>query len=313
MKRLAVTTVVLALSLPLYAAEPADSLGCESGVKRSVAGAGVSLVVNAAATEVLKAAVSEMRPDRSDNSSFPSRHTSYAFTVASVAAHELARFSPFWVPAAHTVANAVAMQRVFAGCHYPSDALAGAALGIISGEVGYAVADLIFDSVKARHHASANLPSLSAETVALIPLAGHSSPGLTTGCGIESVITFSLPAGDISGFGLSARLRDVPVYDNGVYAAMLKSAAVTAEGYLRTSLPDPCWELEGRISAGLMRNFSRPCGAAPSWSGLGAVSAAVSRQLGRRLSVGCRAGCDLTRRAGCDAALTVAIVTKAQF
>lgn len=282
-------------------------------VKRAVAGAGVALVVNAAATEVLKASVHEMRPDRSGNSSFPSRHTSYAFTVASVAVHELVRFSHFWVPAAHTVANAVAMQRVYAGCHYPSDALAGAALGIVSGEVGYAVSDLISGCQPSRTYAADNLPALSASTVALILLGGRSSAGPSIGCGIESVLSLSLPAGEFWGLGLSARLRDMPVYADAVYEAMLKSFAVTADGYVCTQFAAPCWELEGRLSAGVIRNFSHPGGAAPSWSGLAAVSATVSRQLCRRLGVGCRVGCDLTRRAGPDAALSVALVTRAQF
>lgn len=315
MRRIAVVIAVLSSLTAAWGAEKGDSAVCPAPfeVKRAAAGAGVTLVVNAAATEVLKAAVHEMRPDRSDNSSFPSRHTSYAFAAASVAARELARFSPFWVPAVHTAANAVAMQRVYAGCHYPSDVLAGAALGIVSGEVGYAVSDIIFGRRPSRTYAADNLPAISASTVAVIPLGGHSSAGLSAGCGIESAVSFSLPASDVLSLGISARMRDMPVYADAVYAAMLKSFALTADGSVCTCLGAPCWQIEGSVSAGVIRNFSRPGGSAPAWSGIAAVSATVSRQLCRRLSAGARIGCDLTRRAGPDAALTVALVTRAQF
>ncbi len=315
MRRLTVIfTLIVAWPLFLKGA-PADTIAVSRSleVKRSVAGAGVAIVANAALTELLKSSVNEMRPDRSDNSSFPSRHASYAFTLASVASHELARFSPVWVPLSQTVANLIGMQRVYTARHFPSDVLAGAALGTLSGELGYAVSRLIFGSAPRRSYAADNLSDLSASTVALIPLAGRPASGLGTGCGIESALRLSLPAGDMWGLGASLRLRDLPVYRDAVYDAMLKSFAVTADAYLTTPVFDSAWAVDGRLALGVIRNFSRPSGVAPSVSALADVSAGLYRQLCRRLSIGCRLGCDYTKRPGPDAALSVALVTKAQF
>ncbi|MGW7054323.1 phosphatase PAP2 family protein [Streptomyces sp. NPDC054887] len=64
--------------------------------------------------------------ERPDSSSFPSGHTAAAvgFTVA-------VSFTSPWIGAAAAVPTAmVAVQRVQAGAHYPSDVAAGAAIGV---------------------------------------------------------------------------------------------------------------------------------------------------------------------------------------
>jgi hypothetical protein len=67
----------------------------------------------------------------SSNQSFPSGHTTEAFTVASVIA---ARSSGWVVPTlAYTVASLVAYDRLNDRQHFPSDVVAGAALGISVG------------------------------------------------------------------------------------------------------------------------------------------------------------------------------------
>jgi hypothetical protein len=67
----------------------------------------------------------------SSNQSFPSGHTTEAFTVASVIA---ARSSGWVVPTlAYTVASLVAYDRLNDRAHFPSDVVAGAALGISVG------------------------------------------------------------------------------------------------------------------------------------------------------------------------------------
>ena len=86
---------------------------------------GSSAAINLALTEALKSSVHEMRPDRHDNHSWPSRHTSWAFTAASVLSHELYDRSAWWVVGSHTVANAVALQRTFSNRHFPKDILGG--------------------------------------------------------------------------------------------------------------------------------------------------------------------------------------------
>ncbi len=83
--------------------------------------------VDAAVTVALKYTIKERRPDGEDNHSFPSAHTSGAFTAA-----EFLRGRYGWeygLPA-YGVASFVAFSRVAAHKHYVADVLAGAAIGI---------------------------------------------------------------------------------------------------------------------------------------------------------------------------------------
>lgn len=79
---------------------------------------------------LLKGLVNRDRPDHSQssrwNSSFPSGHTISWFSLATVYGIKYPRLiAPLAV-----VGVGVAYSRVYFGCHYPTDVLAGAALGI---------------------------------------------------------------------------------------------------------------------------------------------------------------------------------------
>lgn len=112
-------------------------------LQRGVAAAS-GLVVNAAATEVLKHTVHKMRPDRSDNRSFPSRHTSWAFAVSSAVSTQLGGLSPWWSVGSYALASAVGYQRVYSHRHFTSDVIGGAGIGIVSAEIGNLIARAIF-------------------------------------------------------------------------------------------------------------------------------------------------------------------------
>ncbi len=88
-----------------------------------------SAALDLAVTYGLKYTVSERRPNGEDNQSFPSAHSSVAFTSA-----EYLRKRYGWeygIPA-YGVAAFVAYSRVEADKHYVHDVLAGAAIGIAS-------------------------------------------------------------------------------------------------------------------------------------------------------------------------------------
>ena len=78
----------------------------------------------------LKRGVGRVRPDGSNSLSFPSGHSSTAFTVATIVDHHYGRPASI---AAYAAASFVAASRLDAGKHYLSDVVAGATLGYIVG------------------------------------------------------------------------------------------------------------------------------------------------------------------------------------
>jgi len=89
-----------------------------------------ALVVNGAYTGLLKHTVRRDRPDASDSLSFPSGHSSTAFSLATVASHHYG-----WkvgVPA-YALAAGIGLSRIERDRHHLSDVIAGAALGLVVG------------------------------------------------------------------------------------------------------------------------------------------------------------------------------------
>ena len=93
-----------------------------------------SLAATQVAVEVLKRLTSRERPDHSDHESFPSGHTAFAFAGATLLANAIEDDTDgranhlgylFYLPALY-----VAIDRVEAGKHYPSDVGVGALIGI---------------------------------------------------------------------------------------------------------------------------------------------------------------------------------------
>jgi undecaprenyl-diphosphatase len=69
-----------------------------------------------------------------DEFSFPSGHTAAAFVFALVVGVSF----PVMAPLLFLLAVLIAVSRVYFGVHYPTDVLAGAALGTASGAIGIA-------------------------------------------------------------------------------------------------------------------------------------------------------------------------------
>ncbi|HEX7253164.1 MAG TPA: phosphatase PAP2 family protein [Thermoanaerobaculia bacterium] len=92
-------------------------------------------------TNILKPVFGRERPETSNNAtlfkplssnySFPSGHATLAFSVASVIAVRSSGW--FWPTLAYTTASVVAFDRVNDRAHFPSDVIAGAAIGISVG------------------------------------------------------------------------------------------------------------------------------------------------------------------------------------
>jgi hypothetical protein len=78
----------------------------------------------------IKAASHRMRPDGSASNSFPSGHASSCVVLATVVN---SYYGKKWGIPLYAFAGLVAMSRIDKGSHWPSDVIAGAALGYISG------------------------------------------------------------------------------------------------------------------------------------------------------------------------------------
>lgn len=85
-----------------------------------------------------------MRPDGSTDNSFPSGHTATAFMAATMLHKEYGNVSPWISIGGYSLATATGMMRVVNNRHWMSDVLVGAGIGILSTELGYFLADLIF-------------------------------------------------------------------------------------------------------------------------------------------------------------------------
>lgn len=316
MKRLASLWIVIFLTaIECPAVERPDTLqparGCGFSLCSTLFGASSSIAINASLTELLKDNIRAKRPDGNGDHSFPSRHASYAFTVASILSHELYGFSPLWVSTSHTLANVVAMQRVYSSRHYPGDVLAGAALGIASTELGYCISRWIFPNDRCRNLLAPayNARSLTTSTLSLITFPSHSH-GLAVGSGIESAAALSFPLSEYLGAGATFSVRSHPVYLDGSYIGGLNGAALTADAYACHSLG--FWQVDGRLSVGMIHNFDRPSKAA-SWAPLFNFSAAFTRRVARGIMVGPCLGLDITDRPSALCAMTAGLVIKAEF
>lgn len=106
--------------------------------------AAASFVVSAGVAYTLKHTVKEWRPDHSDQKSFPSGHTTFAFAGAAVLHKEYWHVSPWISVAGYTVATATAIDRIAKDRHHWYDTVAGAGIGILGTELCYYVSDKVF-------------------------------------------------------------------------------------------------------------------------------------------------------------------------
>lgn len=104
----------------------------------------MSIALMAGIVNSLKYSTKVERPDGSDRFSFPSGHTATAFMTATMLAKEYGFRSPWVGIGAYTVASATGLMRMANNKHWLSDVLTGAGIGIVSTELGYYFADLIF-------------------------------------------------------------------------------------------------------------------------------------------------------------------------
>ncbi len=119
--------------------------------------ASLALVIGALITNVtLKNLVARVRPyevvpdlmciiEKQHSFSFPSGHTCASFAAAFALYKTLPRR---WGIACLVLAALISLSRLYVGVHYPSDVLAGAAVGIFAGWAGTALVNYILEKRK---------------------------------------------------------------------------------------------------------------------------------------------------------------------
>lgn len=112
---------------------------------RFFASAAMSYGIMALLVNTIKYTAKEMRPDGSTANSWPSGHTATSFVGATILHKEygLTR-SPWFSVAGYGIATATGVMRVLNNRHWVSDVLSGAGIGILSGELAYALSDIFF-------------------------------------------------------------------------------------------------------------------------------------------------------------------------
>ncbi|MBT5633601.1 MAG: phosphatase PAP2 family protein [Nitrospina sp.] len=115
-------------------------LGENYKMERTALLATESFLVTSLFTTVIKAGIGRARPDTTDsssstfsgpfssNNSFPSGHTSTAFAIATVVAHEYEE-NPMMAPISYGIASLTGLSRINDDQHWASDIFLGAALG----------------------------------------------------------------------------------------------------------------------------------------------------------------------------------------
>lgn len=129
---------VVMLGMKTFGVESRSSWG------RMLASDAFSALLMGSVVNTLKQTTHVVRPDGSNDHSFPSGHTATAFMTATMLTKEYGHKSPWIGIGAYTVASATGLMRIANNKHWLSDVLTGAGIGILSTEVGYYLADLIF-------------------------------------------------------------------------------------------------------------------------------------------------------------------------
>lgn len=115
-----------------------------NGWKRQALSWGGSMLIMGGFVNSIKYTSKVMRPDGTTRNSFPSGHTATAFMNATFLHREYGHINPWYSIAGYASSSYVGVSRSLNNRHWISDILAGAALGILSTELSYAIIDQLY-------------------------------------------------------------------------------------------------------------------------------------------------------------------------
>ena len=123
-------------------------------------------IIMGATVLTVKSATRIKRPDGSNNRSFPSGHTAMGFAVAHILFKEYKDTSPWACVTGYAVAAGTGTFRVLNKKHWVSDVVTGAAIGILSAEMGYLLLPVFHNifGIKNKNNSPAVAPAIGADT-----------------------------------------------------------------------------------------------------------------------------------------------------
>lgn len=132
--------------LPMATAWVLKAAGVKSRshLQRMLTANAMALAISVGTTQLLKHTINETRPDQTDNHSFPSGHTSFAFVSAAILSREYGHLSPWVTVGSYGAATATQLLRVAHNRHWLNDLYVGAGIGAISTNLAYFLTDRIF-------------------------------------------------------------------------------------------------------------------------------------------------------------------------
>lgn len=130
---------------PLAATWAMKAFGVKSRstTRRMIVANGMAAGLTVGLTQLLKSTVHEVRPDGSNDNSFPSMHASLAYMGATVLSREFGHISPWITIGGYTAATGTQMLRIGHNAHWMNDIFMGAGIGVVSTHLAYFLTDKI--------------------------------------------------------------------------------------------------------------------------------------------------------------------------
>lgn len=261
-----------------------------------------SVAIMASVVNAIKYTAHVQRPDGSNYKSFPSGHTATAFMAATMMHKEYGDRSPWYSISAYTVATITGVSRILNNRHWISDVLAGAGIGILSTELGYYLADLIFKEKGLNFDTPRYYPLL--ETPSFLGLYMGFSSGLgslrlsdgvtlDTGIGSRMGVEGAYFFNQYVGCGGLATISNVPVSLQGrpdVTLDGIDEGRAMGGAYFSYPFTNR-WSVGGKVLAGYNYILGRSIGessirfdkGAFAWSGGLSIGYVLKRHFGARL------------------------------
>ena len=157
------TPAVLAMGLNAFGIKGKHSMG------QTVIIYAMANIISNAIVYPAKHVTHEMRPDGSDDFSFPSGHTTEAFVSAELLRMEFKEVSPWYGISGYLMAFTTGYLRMYNNKHWISDFTAGAGIGVASTKIAYLIYNKWSPKLKSKKHLVHN--------TILLPLYQNKQPG----------------------------------------------------------------------------------------------------------------------------------------